>query len=105
MTTLKVLGMMSGTSGDAIDGALMEFSRNGNWQLLWFDSCPFSSQEFARIKKLMQGADAREVTLGASYMAELYAHACRQFFADKRVRPDYIAAHGQTVYHHPHPEN
>ncbi len=100
---LKILGMMSGTSGDAIDGAMMTFSRSGTCELQWFDSCSFQPAEFARIQKLMHSADASEVTLGASYIAELYARACHQFFAAGHERPDYIAAHGQTIYHHPQP--
>ncbi|OGK10933.1 MAG: hypothetical protein A2W80_10700 [Candidatus Riflebacteria bacterium GWC2_50_8] len=102
-SSVKILGMMSGTSGDAIDGVLMSFGRGGAGELLWFDSCSFSQAEFTRIQKLMREADARDITLGASYIAELYARACQQFFAAGHERPDYIAAHGQTVYHHPQP--
>lgn len=102
-SAVKILGMMSGTSGDAIDGVLMSFDRSGAGELLWFDSCSFSTAEFARIQKLMRAADSREVTLGASYIAELYARACQQFFAAGHEKPDYIAAHGQTIYHHPQP--
>ncbi len=100
---VKILGMMSGTSGDAIDGAMMSFTRSGACELLWFDSCSFRPAEFARIQKLMRAADACDMTLGASYIAELYARACLQFFAAGHERPDYIAAHGQTIYHHPQP--
>lgn len=98
---VKILGMMSGTSGDAIDGAMMAFDRSGACELIWFDSCGFKLAEFKRIQKLMRKADARDITLGASYIAELYARACQQFFASGHERPDYIAAHGQTVYHQP----
>ncbi|MBU1108638.1 MAG: anhydro-N-acetylmuramic acid kinase [Candidatus Riflebacteria bacterium] len=100
---VKVLGMMSGTSGDAIDGAMMSFDSDGIAELVWFDSCSFKPAEFARIQKLMRNADARDITLGASYIAELYACACHQFFATGHGKPDYIAAHGQTIYHQPQP--
>ena len=100
---VKVLGMMSGTSGDAIDGALMSFTGDDAGELLWFDSCSFRPPEFARIQKLMRHADARDITLGESYIAELYARACQQFFAAGHTKPDYIAAHGQTIYHQPQP--
>lgn len=98
---VKILGMMSGTSGDAIDGAMMSFAQRGGGELLWFNSCSFRTTEFARIQKLMCSADARDITLGASYIAELYARACQQFFAAGHALPDYIAAHGQTIYHQP----
>lgn len=98
---VKILGMMSGTSGDAIDGAMVAFDRSGACELIWFDSCNFQLSEFRRIQNLMRAADARDITLGASYIAELYARACQQFFDSGHERPDYIAAHGQTIYHQP----
>lgn len=101
--SVKVLGMMSGTSGDGIDGVLVEFAADGSAKLLWHESYDFSPAQFARIQSLMSGVDASTVTLGNSYIAELYALACSQFFADKTDLPDFIAAHGQTVFHQPVP--
>lgn len=101
--SVKILGMMSGTSGDGIDGVLVEFSADGSAKLLWHESYDFSPAQFARIQTMMCAVDACTVTLGNSYMAELYALACSQFFADKTDLPDFIAAHGQTVFHQPLP--
>ncbi len=100
---VKILGMMSGTSGDGIDGCLVEFTNNGAAELVWLKSYDYSTAQFARIQKLMRESDAVSVTLGASYVAELHALACRQFFADEARLPDYIAVHGQTIWHQPTP--
>lgn len=99
--SVKVLGMMSGTSGDGIDGALVEFWPDGSSRLLWQDSMDYSEAQFQRIQKLMRGANVVDVTLGASYVAELHAMACQKFFAGKAILPDIIAPHGQTVWHQP----
>ncbi|HOI90222.1 MAG TPA: anhydro-N-acetylmuramic acid kinase [Candidatus Rifleibacterium sp.] len=100
---VKILGMMSGTSGDGIDGCLVEFDAAGEARLVWLKSYDYSAAQFARIQKLMRESDAVSVTLGASYIAELHALACQQFFADETPLPDFIAAHGQTVWHQPTP--
>lgn len=100
---VKILGMMSGTSGDGIDGCLVEFTPAGEASLLWLKSFDYSAAQFARIQKLMRENDAVSITLGASYIAELHALACRQFFADETRLPDCIAVHGQTVWHQPTP--
>lgn len=100
---VKILGMMSGTSGDGIDGCLVEFTPAGEASLLWLKSFDYSTAQFARIQKLMRESDAVSITLGASYIAELHALACRQFFADEARLPDCIAVHGQTVWHQPTP--
>lgn len=101
--SVRVLGMMSGTSGDGIDGCLVEFLPDGSNRLLWLKSFDYSDAHFARIHGLMRGVDAVAVTLGASYIAELHALACGQFFAGESQLPDIIAAHGQTVWHQPTP--
>jgi anhydro-N-acetylmuramic acid kinase len=100
---VKILGMMSGTSGDGIDGVLAEFDQAGNARFVWHDSYSFSLPRFSRIQSLMKGTDSQTVTLGSSYGAELYALACHEFMSRHVEKPDFIAAHGQTVFHQPQP--
>ncbi len=100
----KILGMMSGTSGDGIDGALVEFDENRSFRLLWHDSFPFPEKVNDRLYRLMHQPSVEEVLLGGAYVAQLYAEACCSFFARNDERPDYIAAHGQTVLHIPEPK-
>jgi anhydro-N-acetylmuramic acid kinase len=98
---MKILGMMSGTSGDGIDGALVDFKEDGKYSLVWHKSFDYNQEVFARIQKLMKPCSSIEVTLGNSYIAELYAKAFRSFFKENDEKPDYIAAHGQTIWHQP----
>ncbi len=100
---IRVLGMMSGTSGDGIDGCLVEFEPDGGSRLLWLKNFAYSDAGFARIQALMRGPDVVGVTVGAAYIAELHAQACQQFFAGEALLSDVIAAHGQTIWHQPSP--
>ncbi|MEW6710199.1 MAG: anhydro-N-acetylmuramic acid kinase [Candidatus Riflebacteria bacterium] len=104
MKNLKVLGMMSGTSGDGIDGALVEFGEDGSFSLLWTAGWPFTQSMRDRIQRLMGQPSLHEALLGHSYVAHLYSEACRAFFSQGREKPDYIAAHGQTILHVPQTE-
>ncbi len=98
---MKILGMMSGTSGDGIDGALVDFKPDGSSSLIWHKSFEYTSDVFSRIQKLMKPCSSIDVTLGNSYIAELYAKAYNSFFDKGDEKPDYIAAHGQTIWHQP----
>ena len=98
---MKILGMMSGTSGDGIDGVLVEFFENSEYKLIWHKSMDFSPEEFQRILHLMKGCSSVDVTLGNTYIAELYVRAFESFFEKDDEKPDYIAAHGQTIWHQP----
>ena len=102
---MKILGMMSGTSGDGIDGALVDFSNDGKYKLIWHKSFDFSDENYKRIQMLMKPCSSIDVTLGNSYIAELYVKAFNSFFEKSDSKPDYIAAHGQTIWHQPQPVN
>lgn len=100
MTTWNILGLMSGTSGDGIDGALVAFSPTG-FSLLWHDSWVFLPAQRRRLQALMKQAGADEVTRSAHYVAELYARAVDCFRKRHDGRIDVLAAHGQTLMHCP----
>ncbi len=59
---MKVIGLMSGTSLDGIDVAVMEIrGRAGDepeWALLSHDSYPYSPEQRAAILQVIQGASA-----------------------------------------------
>lgn len=98
---INILGMMSGTSGDGIDAALVEFSPDFHHKLLWFDSVRFTARQHERIHRLMSGCTCAEALLGGVYVASLYAMAFEKIFERHDIQPNFIAAHGQTILHHP----
>lgn len=99
--SVDILGMMSGTSGDGIDSALVRFFDDNSFELLGFDSYDFSSEVKKRIQQLMNNADAKTLTLGSEYISVLYACAYNSFVKKYKFKPDYLAVHGQTVWHNP----
>ncbi|MFZ2956079.1 MAG: anhydro-N-acetylmuramic acid kinase [Candidatus Ozemobacteraceae bacterium] len=106
-TPLSVLGLMSGTSGDGIDAALVKFEPDGMFRLIRHEAFPFAPPVRARLLRLMQKASADDAALAAGYVAELYSRAVEAFrlkqSGDERI--DLLAAHGQTLAHRPIPEN
>ncbi len=104
---ILALGIMSGTSADGIDVALVRISGRGA-TLENFAAIPFSSRVRDAILRLGEG---RAVTTGeisqlnfllGKIFAEAALAACRKF----RVSPARIAligSHGQTVFHQGNP--
>jgi len=106
-TPMLVLGLMSGTSADGIDAALVLISENPphpSSKLLAHSSHAFPKNLRAEILRVAEGAavPAGELSqlnfrLGALF-AEAALAACRKF----RISPrevSLIGSHGQTVFH------
>lgn len=101
------LGMMSGTSLDGVDVALMDFS--GRPQLLAADCTPMPDKIRQNLTALLQNGASSLQKLGEldHQLAQLYAQCVRDFLAKHNLAPDQIRAigcHGQTVWHAPHGE-
>ncbi len=102
-----VLGMMSGTSADGIDVALVRASGRPprlRAALCGFTCVPYPREVRARILRLADGAETTtgELSQMNFLLGELFAaaalKACRKF----RVAPRRIAligSHGQTIFH------
>ncbi len=97
------LGIMSGTSADGIDVALVRFS-GGKARLENFAAFPFPARVREAILRLGEGraTTTREISQLNFLLGEIFAEAalaaCRKF----RMRPSQIAvvgSHGQTVFH------
>ena len=104
----RVVGMMSGTSVDGIDAALVEISQSACVKLLAFENKPFPPAVREKIFSLFRPETA-PVDRGG-YMnfllGELYAEAALSVIAKAGFRPeevDLIGSHGQTIWHAPEP--
>ncbi|MGY1426268.1 anhydro-N-acetylmuramic acid kinase [Lysobacter sp. A289] len=100
------IGLMSGTSADGIDAALVRFHGSA-CSLLLGRTYPWDARVRARLVALGQGGAAQSVeelgTLDVQ-VAEAFADAAVQLVSDAGVAPSEIRAigsHGQTVRHRP----
>lgn len=107
-----VVGLMSGTSVDAIDAVLVRITGNGHDNVriekLRFDSFPYPDDIRTRVKTLFdrQKADIDEICTLDFIVGEMFALAVNRLIADagmKNEDVDLIAAPGQTIWHHPRP--
>ncbi len=108
---MRVIGLISGTSADGIDGALLDISsghRLPKLRLLHFEVFPFPGGLRERI--LRAADDARggspEICHLNAYLGELFAMAAHTVARRAGIRMNEVAligSHGQTIAHRPDP--
>ena len=107
--TKKVIGLMSGTSVDGVDAALVEIRGHGidtQVELLAFHSHPFEAKVRDRIFDLFQPETSRvdEICQMNFFIGEVFAEAALAVIREVELEVgeiDLIGSHGQTVYHLP----
>lgn len=104
------VGLISGTSADGIDAALVRFDeRDGalRCELIHGSTAPWAPALRTRLVELGQGGDARSLEELATLdvqVGEAFADAARQVIDAARAEPARVVAigsHGQTVRHRP----
>ncbi len=101
--TLAV-GLMSGTSLDGVDAALVRFEGPLNCQLLHFLTRPYATAERDQLLAAIAEGGARELALLHTSLAEWAAEAVESLLAEGHTRASdlsFIAMHGQTIWHEP----
>ncbi|MCC3373279.1 anhydro-N-acetylmuramic acid kinase [Cohnella sp. REN36] len=108
------IGLMSGTSVDGIDAALVDIREgtpDGRPQvrLVAFENTPYPAEAREEIFALFEPGQATVDRLGRLnvWLGELYAAAALSVVKTAGLRPDEIAvigSHGQTIYHAPEPQ-
>ena len=105
----NVIGLMSGTSADGVDAALVEIRGHGlktQVELLAFNALPFSTENRNRIFNLFQPetSGVHEICQMNFLIGEIFADAALSVIRDAGLdtnQIDLIGSHGQTVYHLP----
>lgn len=107
-----VVGMMSGTSVDGVDAALVEISGTDSEpkvKLLAFENKPYPPQVREKIFSLFTPANATVDKVGYMnfLLGEIYAKSALSVIEKAGMKPeeiDVIGSHGQTIWHAPIPE-
>jgi len=100
-----VAGVMSGTSADGINVALVKVSARGQecrrHTLLAHEEYPFPASVRRAILGMMNAELARVADLSRLnfLLGELYAEAVAKTARQHRVKLDLVGCHGQTLYH------
>ena len=99
-----VAGVMSGTSADGIDVALVRIVGKGSTlrlRLIAHDHFAYSSAVRKAVLAAMNARSARVADLSrlSFLLGELYAEAVAKAVVNQSVEIDLVGCHGQTLYH------
>ena len=105
-SALRVVGLMSGTSADGIDAAIVDFPPRSRPVLLAFDTFPYPQAVRHGLFRLFDAQTARidELCHLNAALGELFADAVIALARKHRIdlaSINLIGSHGQTVHHLP----
>lgn len=104
---MKVVGLMSGTSADGVDAALVRISRRGDKPKITpiaFASLPYPRALQQRLMDLSLNGHVADICHMNAYLGELFAKAALKVIRAAKYQPGDIQAigsHGQTIHHLP----
>lgn len=102
------VGLMSGTSLDGVDAAIVEITGcglNTAVKLIGFETMPYTEDDKKKIMKLCnpQTGKVDDICYMNVYLGKLMAKAALNVIKKykKEGKVDFISSHGQTIYHMP----
>lgn len=104
---MRIIGLMSGTSLDGIDAALVRFegdATNLQWSVEAFESVPFTASRREQIHQAIVGGSAASLCRLHADLGEWLADAALRVIQHAGIGPDridVIGSHGQTIWHEP----
>jgi anhydro-N-acetylmuramic acid kinase len=99
----KVTGLMSGTSLDGVDMAFCTFSiKDGRWSytLEKAETMPYPNEWKSRLSDLENGSALEFAKTDTEY-GHYLGKITKAFHLNNKIRPDFIASHGHTIFHQP----
>ncbi|MEK6695400.1 MAG: anhydro-N-acetylmuramic acid kinase [Nitrospirota bacterium] len=106
---MKAIGLMSGTSADGVDAALVDIRGTGHAlkiRLLAHRTFSYSPQFRVRLLEAMTSGTVADVCHLNAALGEWFARAALRLLKSARVSPRKVAligSHGQTLHHLPKP--
>jgi anhydro-N-acetylmuramic acid kinase len=100
---LTILGMMSGTSLDGLDLALCDFWKNGDnfcFKIVQTQTYAYPQSLTQKLRGLFDSNALCFCQVEVEF-STFMAQCVTQFLQKAEKKPDYIAAHGHTVFHQP----
>jgi len=97
------IGTMSGTSMDGLDIAFVRFEVEEDhyeWELLETAEVPFEDKWRARLMYLAEQS-AETYARTHVYLGHWFGEKIKEFIDQQQIRPDFVAVHGQTIFHQP----
>ena len=98
-----VIGLMSGTSLDGLDIACCVFrydKLHWDYSISIAETIPYSEDWLNRLSGL-PGSAAVEFAAADHLYGHLLGKLCRAFIEKNKIKADFIASHGHTVFHQP----
>ncbi|MEM7008250.1 MAG: anhydro-N-acetylmuramic acid kinase, partial [Thermodesulfobacteriota bacterium] len=102
-----VVGLMSGTSKDGIDAALVKlvgFGLSTKIDLIHFISLPYKKEIKAKLDKLTKECSLKDISDLNFIIGDEFSEAAQKVISESGLSfndVDLIGSHGQTVYHNP----
>jgi anhydro-N-acetylmuramic acid kinase len=103
MKTFLAIGLMSGSSLDGIDLALVQFTsddRHYTYNIIDAETLPYPELWQRRLADAFLSKPEDLVPLDKEYGAYL-GQQVNNFVKKRNVRPDFVASHGHTIFHKP----
>ncbi len=103
---MQIIGLISGTSVDGIDAALVEITKSNHGIKLEFiegKTFPYNLELRAEILAVCAG-ESRSIAQICELddaIAAAFAEVANKMIAKTKASPELIASHGQTVFHRP----
>lgn len=108
LKTKNIIGIMSGTSLDGVDVALIKVKGSGlesDYELVAYSSYPYDQDLVQRIlsQSVVETSDVASITQLHYELGEVYASCVSQFMDEHKIEEhiDLIGLHGQTIHHLP----
>lgn len=99
----RIIGVMSGTSLDGIDIALCEFERKSDsyqFRIIEAETIDMDPGLRKKIERVYYG-DSMELAALHSNIGHVFGILIREFCKSHKCSADYVASHGQTIFHRP----
>src|SRR5687768_12400765 len=101
---MRVAGLMSGTSLDGIDVAIVDIESADDWRMIAFHSTPMQPAQRTQIHDMIVQGSAQNICRLHADFGEWLAAAVLETCRTENIPVDsldLIGSHGQTIWHEP----